>query len=193
MATPNITLTATLESLNGGPAGSTADPAKLRITLCGYGPVLPRIAGTAMLAQVGPTDILSSGSPISTLLWGNDQITPSGTYYTIEILDGEDNVVQAGAYQFTGGPAAVDLSNATPILPGQPASLPNLVFKPWTGVVPGTAYTAPGQVILVTYNGIPLQPGLSSPYLSYTVSGGTAITLNFTTQLGDKIYALCIA
>ena len=53
-ATPNITLTATLDDLTGAAAGSTANPAKLRIMLCGFNPDLPRITGTTMLARVGP-------------------------------------------------------------------------------------------------------------------------------------------
>jgi hypothetical protein len=191
-ATPNITLTATLDDILGAAAGSTANPAKLRIALCGYGPVLPRIAGTAMLARIGPFDLqAASSSPISTPLWGNDQITPAGTYYTIEVLDGLGNIVQAGAYQFTGA-GTIDLSNAAQILPGQPAGIPELDYLPCTGTVPGTAYTAPGTVVMVFYNGVALPAGQAFPILSYTLTGGTAITLNFTTDVGDQIYALCI-
>src|SRR5690348_879931 len=101
MTTPNTTLTATLDDLTGVALGSLALAAKLRITLCGFGPVLPKITGTAMIAQAGPKSFFSTGSPLSIPLWGNDQITPAGTFYTIEILDGEDNVVQCGAYRFT--------------------------------------------------------------------------------------------
>ena len=78
---------------------------------------LPYIANTALLAKVGPMDFYStSGSPLVITLFGNDQITPAGTYYTIEVLDGEDNVVQCGAYVLTGErkrrPAAADRSAA---------------------------------------------------------------------------------
>ena len=269
MTTPAITLTATLEDLTGAQAGSTANPAKMRLTLCNYGPVLPCIANGAaiavtaitfatpsvtlagsfptynanwigdlfkvagdtahtgnngyfvctggststliltnsagvtevspigvtvtpigcMLARTGPMDILSSGAAISTPIWGNDQITPAGTYYNVEILDGEDNVVQSGAYQFTGS-GTQDLNSAAQIVGPGPAGLPNLQDLPCTGS--GTSWTAPGTAVAVFYNGVKLPPNQSLPILSYTVSGGTAITLNFSPGAGEEIYALCI-
>jgi hypothetical protein len=120
-ATPNITLTATLETIAGAAAGSTANAAKLRIALCGFGPSIPTIAGTAIIASTGPNAFYSTGTPISTLIYGNDQITPAGTFYSIEVLDGEDNVVQCDNYQLTGS-GTQDLSNLTPMTP--PAAQP---------------------------------------------------------------------
>jgi hypothetical protein len=187
MTTPNTTLTATLDDLTGSPAGTLASPSKLRIALCGFGPVLPLIAGTSMLARTGPFAVYSTGSAISIVLWGNDQITPSGTFYSIEILDGEDNVVQCGAYQFTGG-GAIDLSNAVQIVPPYGFFLGGLSVQPCTGAVPGTVYVCPGLVIGVFYNGV-----LQRRSIDYTLSGaGTIITLNFSTEVGDNIYALCV-
>ena len=187
MATPNITLTATLDDLVGNPAGSTANPAKLRIALCGYGPVLPHIVGTANLARPGPYSFFDTGTGISTKLWGNDQITPAGTLYEIAVLDGNDNVVQCGAYRFIGGPLTVDLSNAMQIVPPYGYPISGISYAACTGAVPGTAYASPGLVIAVTYNGVFLRPSVD-----YTVAGGTSITLNFVTQTGDMIYALCV-
>jgi hypothetical protein len=155
--TPEFTLTATLEDLTGTAAGSTANPAKLRICLCGFGPALPRISGTAMVAKCGPMDIYSTGSAISTLLWGNDQITPAGTYYSIEVLDGEDNVVQCGAYVLTG--AGGDLSSLTPIVPAPAPQLFNLALVQLAGTVPGTVFTLPepawlGVILGIFYRGV---------------------------------------
>jgi hypothetical protein len=193
-ATPNITLTATLEDFTGAAAGSVANPAKLRIALCGFGPVLPRVTGTTMLARTGPFDEYSTGAALSITLFGNDQITPTGTYYSIEILDGEDNVVQCGAYIFTGS-TTIDLSNAAQIVPGgYVPSLPQLKYLPCAGAVPGTIYTAPGPIVALFYNGVALPAGQALPTLSYTAVGNVA-TLNFTTQTGapnDRIDALCV-
>jgi hypothetical protein len=184
-ATPNITLTATLDDLSGAAAGSTANPAKLRITLCGFGPSLPLIQGTAMLAKTGPFSVYSSGAAISVLLWGNDQISPSGTYYSIEVLDGEDNVVQCGAYTLTGS-GSQDLSSIPQVVPpyGFPPS--RLAYASCTGAVPGTVYVAPGNVVAPTYNGILLRSTL------YTITGNV-ITLLFSTEVGDRIDAFCVA
>ena len=117
-ATPNITLTATLEDLEGAAAGSVANPASLLIALCGFGMKLPTITGTSMLAKIGPFAVRSSGGVISIPLWGNDQISPANTYYTVTVLDGDGNVVQCAAYRFTGS-GTIDLSNAMPFVPGQ--------------------------------------------------------------------------
>lgn len=178
--TPQITLTATLDDITGQPAGSTANPARLRIVLCGFGLTLPQIVGTATLARI-VYDERSTGGQISAALWGNDVITPAGTYYAITVFDGDNNVVQCGAYRFTGT-TTVDLSSAPQITPTN-----SLALSPCSGAVPGTVYTAPGQIILLLYNGIPQRPGVD-----YTLgAGGNVANLTFTTQAGDSISALC--
>lgn len=193
-ATPLVTLTATLDDLTGAPAGSIAAAAKLRIALCGFGPYLPKIIGTAMIAKAGPFGFLSTGNPLSLALWANDQIFPANTFYSIEILDGEDNVIQCGAYQFLAGGSAlnIDLSNATQIVPPYGLPISFLRVIPCTGAVPGTQYVAAGAeiVIAVFYNGV-----LLTPTTDYTVAQ-INISLNFTTQvqngIPDQISALVV-
>ena len=182
---PGITLTATLEDFTGVAAGSTANPAKLRISLCGFGPVLPRIAGTAMLARVGPFDIFSTGSALTTALFGNDQITPAGTYYSIEILDGNDNVAQCGAYQFTGT-ATVDLSNAPQLT--LPAGV--LTVEAGVGALPGNGFTFSfpafaGAFIALYYRGVFQRPGID-----YTVTG-SQVTMSY--QLNEAPFGVYIS
>lgn len=187
---PAITLTAVLDDLAGNPVGSPANPSKLCIALCNFGPQLPRIAGTTLLAKVGPFFIESIDGTISTKLWGNDVIVPVGTYYTVSVLDGQGNVVQCAAYQITGS-GSFDLSNLNPILPPYGTTSPAaLKYLPCTGS--GTAWTAPGMsLVAVAYNGMLLRAGLPPPLLSYTATG-TAITLTFTPDPLDKIDALCV-
>lgn len=117
--TPQITLTINLDDLQGTAVGSTSIPAYVRIALCNYGPFLPRINGTAMIARVGPYDIPYTGSPLTVNLWGNDVITPPGTYYAISILDAKHNVLQTAAYVFNGTVNA-DLSTISPTFPSAP-------------------------------------------------------------------------
>lgn len=175
MASPEYTLTATLDTLTGVAAGSTANPAKLRICLCGFTSFLPRIAGTAMVAATGPTDFYSTGSAISETLWGNDQITPGSTFYSIEILDGEDNVVQCGAYILTG--SGGDLSSLTPIVPAPAPAGGGLVCTACTGTVPGTVFVTAtavyGGVIAVFYRGVQQRLGIDC-----TVSGSTITSIS---------------
>lgn len=54
------------------------------------------------------------------------------------------------------------------------------------GDIPGTVYTAPGKVVAVAYNGN-IQ---ATTYYSLDATG-TIITLDFSTGVGDNIYALC--
>ena len=119
--TPQITLTATLDDYSGAALGSTASPAYLRIALCGYGNALPRIAGTAMVAKVAswPADIPYTGTALSIPLWGNDVITPDGTYYAISVLDAGRNVIQSASYKLIGT-GSFDLSSLTPYFPPPP-------------------------------------------------------------------------
>jgi hypothetical protein len=183
---PQITLTATLQDVSGNTAGSIANPAVLRIALCRFGLTLPCIVGTSNIVRVGPEDFYDTGSGASAKLWGNDVIKPAGTCYAITLLDGNGNIVQCGLYQFTGT-QTIDLSGATQIAPPAPTPPPTLQYLPCTGAVPGTVYVSPGAVIAVAYNGVLQRPGID-----YTVIGVT-ITLTFTTQAGDNVYALCVA
>lgn len=122
-ATPLVTLTCNLDDLSGAAAGTTSNPARLRIALAGYGQIMPTVQGTAMIAKVGPYDVLSSGGPVTVQLWANDQINPTGTYYSISVVDGNGNTVQSGIYIFPAGgnPLGVDLSSYTQVAdPGGP-------------------------------------------------------------------------
>jgi hypothetical protein len=196
--TPQITLNFTLLDFEGNELGTATQPAWLRIALCNFGSNLPRVAGAGVIAEVSSwfVDVPYYGTPGTIKLWGNDVILPGPdvTYYAISVLDTNKNVVQTALYQFDGT-ETVDLSSATPINPPSPPSIPSLQYLPCTGVVPGTFYTAPGKVIAAAYNGVLMPRGAALPTLSYTLSGDTVISLNFTTETGspdDRIDALCI-
>jgi hypothetical protein len=197
MATPEITLTVTLQDLTGTDVSNSS----LSITLAGYGQALPKIIGTAMIAKTGPMRFkFAGGETIPNIkLWGNDQISPSGTYYAIEVIDDKHNVVQSGVYIFEGGVQSIDLSNATPVtLQPEPPPFALLFGEQPAGAFPGTVYTlsflplvtiAPVQLF---YNGNLLLPGVH-----YNIVGKT-ITLTFETNgpidetPGDNLYALYI-
>lgn len=192
--TPQITLTFDLLDFDGNKIGSASQPAWLRIALCNFGSNLPRVQGAGVIAKVSSwwIDVLYVGTTGTVQLWGNDQIIPANTYYAISALDIDKNVVQTNLYVFTGT-QTIDLSGADPINPPTPPGLDTLQLAACSGAVPGTAYTAPGVIVpgAVFYNGIQLRPGLSLPLVSYTQSGDSTITLNITTEVGDRIDALC--
>lgn len=188
--TPQITLTANLENILGGEEGGY-----LEITLCGFGATLPAVAGTCMLAdagiprRVGPQ---AGSTPISQLLWGNDAISPPGTFYAVAVLDSDQNVVQCGMYAFTGS-GTIDLSEAVQIMP-MPAQILSLVCNKLNGDTPGSAFTLPtpsqGAPLLVLYNGAGLRPPTDlNPDYSFM---GEQVLTNFEVNEGEELYALYI-
>jgi hypothetical protein len=194
--TPQITLTATLLDYQGNQIGTLANPARLRIALCGFGQVLPAIAGTANIARVSSwmLDIPYEGTQITVKLWGNDVISPSGTYYAISVIDPLGNVVQTGIYTFTGI-ETIDLSQAPQVTQPQVPQAFSLVAKALTGTFPGTVYTVPTQIygnslILLLYNGVALRPP-TDPNPDYALNSQT-VTLNFTTSSGETLYAVYV-
>jgi hypothetical protein len=192
--TPDVTLTFSLFDYQGNQLGDATNPAWLRIYLCNYGSNLPRVAGAGVIGQPSSPfiDIPYFGVEGSVDLWGNDQITPAGTYYALSVLDTNKNLVQTQLYVFDSG--TYDLSTATPYNPPNPPGIPELQLAACSGAVPGDTYTAPGVIVPggVFYNGVQLRPGLSLPLISYTQSGSSTINLNFTTESGDRVDALCI-
>lgn len=122
MPGPQITLIASLQDITGSADSNPNGNSRLRVTLCGFGGLLPRIVGTSMLAKVAYISI-QTGAQVSIPIWGNDAITPAGTFYCIEIIDSKGVRVQANNYQLTGS-GTQDLSNLSPYLPPPPVSAP---------------------------------------------------------------------
>jgi hypothetical protein len=196
MAGPAITLTATLQDTSGQAVGSVANPAKLCLTLCGFGNQLPRISGTALIARPGPFYFEAPAGTVSIAVYGNDVIIPTGTYYTVELLDGAGNVVQCAAYLLTGS-GTKDLSGLTPIaFPGSSAAAAtqNVYFagapqiQTATGTINGTnkifTFTAPPSPtpqLSVFVAGIFMTPIGATPDYTLVYSGSNLWTITFTT------------
>lgn len=139
MPTPRITLTATLQDFEG----IVDNYGALIITLCGYGMYIPRIVGTSLLAKVGPRKYVLPTGIISIPLWGNDDIYPAGTFYSIAVMDDKNNIPQCNNYIFTGD-GIRDLSGEGPIIPPAPGVIPGGVVTeiPFTTPNPGN-FTLP--------------------------------------------------
>jgi hypothetical protein len=180
--TPQITLNAKLQDLSGDSAGSTANPAILRIALAGFGLTLPCIPGTSNVAQPGPEDYLDSGTGAQAKLWGNDVIFPAGTYYAITLLDGDGNVLQTGRYRFTGT-QTLDLSEAPQLVDGANA----LIGAVPNGAYPGNTYTVPLPAYGGTVPSALYYNGGLQDLEEFTLAGET-LFLNFETFPGDKLF-----
>lgn len=113
--TPQITLTFNLLDDQNNQIGSAGNPAYILIVLCNYGPFLPKISGTGMIAKI-VQKIPYVGISQNIALFGNDVIAPPGTYYAITLLDDQGNVLQCGAYVFNGVVNA-DFSTLSPTFP----------------------------------------------------------------------------
>jgi hypothetical protein len=184
--TPQITLTALLGTISGAAAGSTSNPARLRIALCGFGATLPAIPGTQNVALVGPTEYFDSGAGFTggtaIKLWGNDVISPPGTWYEIAVIDGNENVVQCGAYQFAGT-QTIDLSQAQQMLAG----VTYLAVAVPNGPFPGASYELPLTFAPLAGNPLLYYGGLLQDAKWFELNANY-LSLNFTTAPGDSLY-----
>ena len=131
-----ITLTGTLQTIAGG----TALEGKVKLALRGYGGQVPVLPGKALFGDVSPDEIdTGSDGTFSTELWGNDAITPAGTYYVLTVFNLNGDIVQTNAYLIVGADRSIDVSTLQPIDPStffaQPLQPPNLVNRmvavPW--------------------------------------------------------------
>lgn len=170
--TPQLQLTATLQDFTGIPVQN----GQLIITLCGFGLTIPKIIGTSLLAKVGPVayTLLNGVTSPNISLWGNDVITPPGTFYTLAVVDNKQNVVQCNMYQFTGS-GLIDLSVVPPIIP-----------SPGGTVVPNLSYTT-SDVWLISTGAT---PGLLTyaQVMAFCNTHGIAVPPNFTSLLATTNY-----
>ena len=173
--TPQITLTATLLDFSGNEIGSATYPAYLRIKLCGYGQTVPCVPGVGMIGKVAsdPVNVAYEGAQISVILWGNDVISPNGTYYEIAVLDTLGNVVQSGIYQFSGT-ETIDLSNAGQIV--QPVLNPPIAgLHSFSSVIRAPAI----------YYTLPYAPRTATPLFLYV--GGQFMTVGIDYEITGNV------
>lgn len=180
MPTP-ITLNATLQTIGGAAA---AENALLKITLCGYGSQQPRVQGSAVLVDVTTVVRFSGSGAVTAPVYGNDVISPAGTFYCIQILDSKKRTIAANNYKFAGS-AAVDLSNAIPDAWGA-ASLLGVVPN---GKTPGQFFSVPEPSVRGSVSAALFYNGSLQDTDNFTLNGG-ALTLKFATQAGDQLFLL---
>lgn len=187
---PTITLTATFQDMTGAAIGSASNPCRMRIDLCGFGQTIPVVPGSGVVAQI-EKELTSTNGFFTNSLYGNDVITPSGTFYQITVIDAKDRVIQSGMYQFTGT-ETIDLSNAEQIVnPSLNPPIANQVGYEYQFTAAGTTFNLPsapaaGTQVQLWWEGA--FQGFNNGR-NFTVSGAT-VTLNFTAQTGDYVDVL---
>lgn len=99
--------------------------AQLRIQLMNFGNYVPRVSGVGIVGGTAPLEIETDGAGAFNFnLYGNDEISPGGTYYAFTFLDSRHNVIQLNAYQFLNGVNVADLSTKAPYDPTTPTLPP---------------------------------------------------------------------
>lgn len=86
-----------------------------RFRLRNFSGAVPRVNGTAILVQPDRDVFPDSSGNISTSLWGNDSITPSQTFYSVDFVNG-GKICSSANYIITGASFDMDVQDpiATP-------------------------------------------------------------------------------
>lgn len=115
MSSP-CTVTATLDNVGDGALTSAAF---VRFKLRNFSGFIPRIIGTAVVAETQIDAFPNGSGQISQQIWGNDNLDPANTFYTVEYWS-LGRITSSANYSITG--ATVDLDSAPQINPPNPPS-----------------------------------------------------------------------
>src|SRR5216683_3264366 len=96
MAGP-YTVTATLHTTGSAVLQGNAF---CRFRLRNFAGFVPRVTGTAIVAETQIDAFPDINDLISQLVWGNSDITPSTTFYTVEFWD-QGRITSSGNYLIT--------------------------------------------------------------------------------------------
>src|SRR5271169_132037 len=103
-----VNISGTILDVGGNPVQG-----KVVFTLVAPGWAVPRITGSAVLAPLVVTATANGSGVWSAVLYGNDQITPAGTQYSVTIYGaGGQGPISSGSYLLNSG--TYDLSNLSP-------------------------------------------------------------------------------
>ena len=116
--TPGVTLTGILQDATG-----TAMAGTVVLTLSNLGVWPPIITGTSSLAAITVTAQAGGDGSFTVTFYGNDQISPIGTFYTLSVFAPGSSVpvwespylIEAG--DGGSGTSTYDLSTLTPLIP----------------------------------------------------------------------------
>jgi hypothetical protein len=94
----NYTLTGTIQDLSGA-----GDQGYALITLSGYGENIPKVTGTNVIATIQYKTVCNSSGVFSVTVWGNDQLTPSTSFYRVQLFSATGPGSLPLTYRLTGG------------------------------------------------------------------------------------------
>jgi hypothetical protein len=174
---PQLTVTGTLLDI----FGNVDNGSGVIFQLCNYGPNVPYIPGSNLLCKTRPLIVsVDALGKFSQLIYGNDVISPPGTYYTLSVNDEESNRIQTQAYRLTGT-GSVDIANLPPFNPVNPVPALQFFATDFIAISSSVTQQAPASLDAIAtamnYNvnrPIPPQPqgnsSLAPPGYSYTLT-----------------------
>ena len=187
MSTPGVTITYLLQDSAGNPVAG-----KVTAVLGNFGSAVPSIAGTSVLAIQSYTSIANTTTGLGSLvIYGNYQIAPANTVYTITIYGTDGTVANISQTYLLSSGGTFDLSSMVPIssFPGSGVAIPVTSFNGRIGVVVATS----GDYTVAQVTGA---APLASPVFTGTPSlptGTTAITQTAgdnTTKLATTAFVI---
>jgi hypothetical protein len=117
-----IIITGTLEDVGGNDLQTPSGFVRFRLR--NFQGFVPVISGTSIIAEPQIDAQPNSSGYIDVLIWGNNNITPANTFYTVEFWS-NGRITSSGNYVFN---VNTDLGSASPINPAPNPSLPTIAF-----------------------------------------------------------------
>lgn len=109
-----------------------ANIGSVQLQLANYGNNVPRVSGTSILVQLTTIATANGSGAFTVTVWGNDQISPDGTYYIVQFLDAAGAVIASIPYLLTGS-GTFDLSSLTPLTVFPVGSITKIPFSRLSG------------------------------------------------------------
>jgi len=179
--TPGVTITGTLENLAG-----SANAGQLFWTLVNYGDFPPEVSGTAIIAATAVTTQAAGDGTFSQTLWGNYQISPSGTFYQCKVVGADGSQIIVASFQFNSA-GSFDLSTLVPISGSTPPFFIPTAVTSFNGRT-GTVVSVNGDYNFSQISGTVGASQLPNP--SATTLGGVesyaAVTHQFLTSISTS-------
>jgi hypothetical protein len=170
-----VTLTGKLVNIIGADA---AEEGSIVISLCGYGSQVPIVPGSGIIGRLTTLEVDADASgDVTAELWGNDKISPAGTYYTVTVKDSNGDIMQVNAYVFQDG-QSYDLGEAPPFDPNQP--------PPWLRPI------IVNQLLLIAFSQTPNFPGDQYTAWGIQLTGDVTSSTTSNTVAGN-LYTFIIS
>jgi hypothetical protein len=169
MSSPTIIITGNLENI----FGVLYPNDKIIFSLENYGLNVPRVSGTGFLVETVQSVTANGSGAFSTALWGNDVITPSGTYYLVTFVSDAGLQIAQIPY-ILNGTGTFDLSAVAPMISTPNPYLPNYIVS-----------NPPSSAVQTIYGSLVVTGGITSDVPFSSILSGTSTATMYVGSLGS--------